>query len=71
MKNIFGGMSVKGEGGYPPQSVTFFFAKKLSVKGGVGTPLTDKIRNVIFDPFPRVDVVGVLPTGSGKTLVQW
>ena len=46
-------MSVKGGGGVPPKSVTFFLAKILSVKGG-GTPLTDKIRKVVFEVFPKV-----------------
>ena len=45
-------MSVKGEGGVPPKSVTFFLAKILSVKGGGGTPLTDKIRKVVFEGLP-------------------
>ena len=43
-------MSVKGGGG-PPKSVTFFLEKILSVKGG-GTPLTEKIRKVVFLVFP-------------------
>ena len=45
-------MSVKGGGGGPPQPVTFFLEKILSVKGGGGTPLTDKIRKVVFEVFP-------------------
>ena len=44
-------MSVKGEGGVPPKSVTFF-GENFVQKGGGGTPLTDKIRKVVFDPFP-------------------
>ena len=46
-------MSVKGGGGVPPKSVTFFLAKILSVKGG-GTPLTDKIRKVVFEVLPKI-----------------
>ena len=34
LRTFFGGMSVKGGGGVPPKSVTFFLAKILSVKGG-------------------------------------
>ena len=45
-------MSVKGGGVVPPKSVTFFLAKILSVKGG-GTPLTDKIRKVVFEVLPN------------------
>ena len=42
-----------GGGGLPPESVTPFSLKKKSVKGRRGgTPLTDKIRKVIFDPLP-------------------
>ena len=52
-------MSVKGGGGVPPKSVTFFLAKILSVKGG-GTPLTDKIRKVVFEVLPKVQNVSQL-----------
>ena len=45
-------MSVKGGRGVPPKSVTFFCAKILFVNGG-GTPLTDKIRKVVFDVLPK------------------
>ena len=38
---------------YPPKSVTYFSAKKLSGKGGGGWyPLTGKIRKVVFDGLP-------------------
>jgi len=58
-------MSVKGEGGVPPKSVTFFLAKILSVKGG-GTPLTNKIRKVVFEVLPEEDNVSHgLWTGEG------
>ena len=43
-------MSVKGGGGVPPKSVTFFLAKILSVKGGGGYP-----PYVVFDLVPNVD----------------
>ena len=53
LRRFFGGMSVKGGGGVPPESVTFFLEKILSVKGGGGTPLTDKIRKVEFEVLPK------------------
>ena len=31
-----------------------FFSKKIVRKGGEGTPLTDKIREVVFDVAPKV-----------------
>ena len=40
-------------GGVPPKSVSPFLPGKKSVKGG-GTPLTDKIRKVVFDPSPKL-----------------
>ena len=43
-------MSVEGEGG-TPKSVKKKLAKKFR-KGGVGTPLTDKIRKVVFERLP-------------------
>ena len=53
MKNIFRGNVRKGGGGGPPQTRNLFLAKILSVKGGWGTPLTDKIRKVVFDVLPE------------------
>ena len=41
----------RGRGG-TPLIRNFFSAKILSVKGG-GTPLTDKIRKVVFDLLPK------------------
>ena len=49
--SLFGEKSVKGGRGVPPKSVTPFLPKILSKKGG-GTPLTDKIRKVVFDVAP-------------------
>ena len=46
-------MSVKGGRGVPPKSV-IFFGKNFVRKGGGGTPLADKIRKVVFDPFPKI-----------------
>ena len=43
---------VRKGGGVPPKSVTPFLPGKKSVKGG-GTPLTDKIRKVVFEVFPK------------------
>ena len=43
---------VRKGGGDTPQIRNFFLAKFLFVKGGGGTPLTDKIRKVVFDVFP-------------------
>ena len=45
-------LSVKG-GGVPPKSVTPFLPGKKSVKGGGSTPLTDKIRKVVFEGLPK------------------
>ena len=61
-------LSVKGGGGVPPKSVTFFLAKILSVKGG-GTPLTDKIRKVVFEVFPNVLTDSLLVQYSYKVPV--
>ena len=62
-------MSVKGEGGgVPPKSVTFFLAKILSVKGGGGTPLTDKIRKVVFEVLPNALAANFL-TLTGSLLI--
>ena len=41
-----------GGGAVPPKSVTPSSPQILSVKGGGGTPLTDKIRKVVFEVFP-------------------
>jgi len=63
-------MSVKGEGGVPPKSVTFFLPKILSVKGGGGggTPLTDKIRKVVFEVLPKKSYHSML--GLEITLIR-
>ena len=45
-------MSAKG-GGSTPMSETPFLPKILSIKGGEGTPLLDKIRKVVFDRLPK------------------
>ena len=48
-------MSVKGGGagvGYPPIR-NLFFGENFVRKGGGGTPLTDKIRKVVFDVAPK------------------
>ena len=42
-----------GEGG-TPQIRNSFFADFFSRKGGWGTPLTDKIRKVVFDVAPKL-----------------
>ena len=44
-------LSVKGGG--TPQIRNSFFAGKKIRKGGGGTPLTDKIRKVVFEVFPK------------------
>ena len=54
IKYYFADFVRKGGGGLLlPKSVTFFLTKILSVKGGGGTPLTDKIRKVVFEVFPK------------------
>ena len=45
-------MSVKGGGG-TPQIRNLFFGENFVRKGGGGTPLTDKIRKVVFEVFPN------------------
>ena len=45
-------MFVKGEKG-TPQIRNFLFGENFVRKGGGGTPLTDKIRKVVFDPAPK------------------
>ena len=55
MKTNFRGKIRKGGEGGTPQIRNSFFAGKKSVKGGGrgGTPLTDKIRKVVFEVFPK------------------
>ena len=52
----FSGFSIKGMAGVPPISAKGFLEKWFSVKGvgGGGTPLTEKIRQVVFEGHPKV-----------------
>ena len=51
-RKVFGEKSVKeGEGG-TAQIRNSFFAENFVRKGGGGTPLTDKIRKVVFEGLP-------------------
>ena len=52
-------MSVKGEGGGTPQICNLFFGENFVRKGG-GTPLTDKIRKVVFDVLPKTSNIFLL-----------
>ena len=52
LKTNFRGEIRKGGEGGTPQICNSFFAGKKIRKGG-GTPLTDKIRKVVFDPLPK------------------
>ena len=45
-------MSIKGGGG-TPQIRNLFFGENFVRKRGGGTPLTDKIRKVVFEVFPK------------------
>ena len=51
LRRFFGGMSVKGGGG-TPRIRNLFFGENFVRKGGGGTPLTDKIRKVVFEVPP-------------------
>ena len=55
LKNLlFGGIFLSGIGGYPspPLNGQSLCSKKLSGKGG-NPPLTDKIRQVVFESLPK------------------
>ena len=54
------GLSVKCGAGVPPISAKGFWEKLFSAKGvvgGGGTPLTGKIRYVVFGRFPKGNVL--------------
>ena len=57
MANIFGDFPLRGGGGYPPFPLNFFWQSDFPLRGwrreGVGTPLVEKIRLVIFCGFPN------------------
>ena len=55
MTNFRGKIRKGGEGGTPQICNSFFTGKKIR-KGGGGTPLTDKIRKVVFDTLPKRQV---------------
>ena len=58
----------KGGGGVPSMSVTPVLPNILSLRGGRGgTPITDKIRKVVFDVAPQV----VFKVKGGRPLPNW
>ena len=57
--------SVRGGGVVPSMSVTPVLPNILSLRGG--TPITDKIRKVVFDVAPQV----VFKVKGGRPLPNW
>ena len=61
-------LSVRGGGGGGTFHVrNSCFAKHFVLKGGGGTPITDKIRKVVFDVAPQV----VFKVKGGRPLPNW
>ena len=60
-------------GGVTPLSAKGFLAKWFSVKGvgGGGTPLTEKIRGVVFDSLPYLRIIKLTSFGDAFQITNY